>query len=133
MMNLENTEITPLLIHSTPFVSDNIEHESSNEINYCVICLEPITPFSAYVFDCSHQLHFQCFHKYFQYNYDIENNFISCPVCRQQMQVSILREKWNCKKKACFMLKFLGALSVSSLSFAFMFLFINTLNNTSPY
>ena len=50
--------------------------------NYCVICLEDIRSHSCYTFDCSHKLHVKCFHKYFFYNYDVERNYISCPICR---------------------------------------------------
>lgn len=57
--------------------------------NVCIICLEPIAVGGGYVFDCEHMLHIHCFHKYFYYNYDIENNHIACPVCRQSIQVDV--------------------------------------------
>ena len=49
-------------------------------MNKCVLCLEPIDDLG-YTFDCGHHLHHKCFHKSFKYNYDIKNNYISCPMC----------------------------------------------------
>ena len=58
----------------------------------CVICLDPIELDSAYSFDCGHQLHVECFHRYFLYNYDYERNYISCPVCRQEVCLNMVND-----------------------------------------
>jgi hypothetical protein len=58
----------------------------------CVICLDPIELDSAYSFDCGHQLHVECFHRYFLYNYDYERNYISCPVCRQEVRLNMVND-----------------------------------------
>lgn len=58
----------------------------------CVICLDPIELHSAYSFDCGHQLHVECFHRYFLYNYDYERNYISCPVCRQEVRMNMIND-----------------------------------------
>lgn len=65
----------------------------------CVICLEPIVPNSVYTFDCSHQLHYACFHQYFYYNYDMDNNYVSCPVCQKDVKVPFQIRRKNKVKK----------------------------------
>lgn len=68
---------------------NQILSDSSTDETCCAICLEEMPPHTAYIFECSHKLHHQCFHEYFKYNYDPENNHICCPVCRQNLAVSI--------------------------------------------
>jgi hypothetical protein len=87
----------------------------------CVICLEPITQYSAYYFDCSHKLHTECFHRYFAYNYDVENNFICCPVCRQEMCVEIIKEK-QCPK---LLFRMTGTLTVCCFSVWLLLKYLN--------
>ena len=73
--------------------NNTYEYSPHNDDNYCVICLEDIRSHSSYTFDCSHELHVECFHKYFFYNYDIERNYISCPICKTELNVKILPKK----------------------------------------
>jgi hypothetical protein len=111
MHNMNNVS-TNLLIDCQ--LDNEVENNFINDedeavvVAECVICLDPIIPFSGYRFDC--------FHQYFQYNYDVENNYICCPICRQQIQIDILPERWKCTEKKWFVFKFIGALSISSFS-----------------
>lgn len=93
-----------------PLLSDHSSNSSDN--SYCVICIEDFSKKSAYTFDCGHQLHVECFHKYFLYNYDIERNFISCPICRANINVHIQLNKTN-KYKRC--IKIMCLISVTSI------------------
>lgn len=107
------TESTPMLIdnkyenHTEPQSSssslspDDQNNDVNNDDNVsqlsigpeeCVICLDPIELDSAYSFDCGHQLHVECFHRYFIYNYDVERNYISCPVCRQEVCMNMIND-----------------------------------------
>lgn len=65
--------------------STNLLSENRNE---CVICLEPLIICSSYTFDCSHSIHYNCFHDYLYYNYDIQKNFVSCPICQKQFKIT---------------------------------------------
>ena len=136
-MNATDTIVSPPLLSNIEFESYQTYHYNSDEesvdpvdddddsIIDCVICLEPITQYSAYYFDCSHKLHTECFHQYFSYNYDVENNFICCPVCRQEMHVEIIR------KNQCPMLLFrmTGALTVCSFSVWLLLRYLNYSEN----
>lgn len=73
----------------------DMEMDKINE-GECVICLEEMPPNTHYVFDCGHKLHYDCFHKYFSYHYDMEANHISCPVCRRPLEVRIERGNTAC-------------------------------------
>nr|QOI90318.1 hypothetical protein HWQ62_00181 [Pyramimonas orientalis virus] len=53
----------------------------------CVICLDEILKKDKFVLGCSHSLHIDCFKIYFEYNYDIEQNKICCPICRDIINV----------------------------------------------
>jgi hypothetical protein len=105
------TESTPMLIdnkyenHTEPRSSSSLSSDDQNNQNNddnvsqlsigpeeCVICLDPIELDSAYSFDCGHQLHVECFHRYFIYNYDVERNYISCPVCRQEVCMNMIND-----------------------------------------
>ena len=99
---------------------------SCDNDNYCVICLEDIQSYSSYTFDCSHQLHVKCFHKYFFYNYDVERNYISCPICRTELNVEIQPIKES--KCTVFCKYFIILFCVSSIGLSF-FPFDNLLKN----
>ena len=99
--------------------------EEENDDNQCVICLEPIREYSAYYFDCSHKLHNECFHQYFAYNYDVENNFICCPVCIQEIHVEIVRKHEHDFQS----LRMIGALTESSFSVWLLLKYLNYSEN----
>lgn len=103
VIDIENNEQEPLLPYD-----DN---------NYCVICLEDIRSHSSYTFDCSHKLHVKCFHKYFFYNYDVERNYISCPICRTELNVEIQPIKES--KYTVFCKYFILLFCVSSIGLSF--------------
>jgi len=133
-------EYTPILIDNThenltepplfkntinPLDNNNdIENDNISQLSIgqdeCVICLDPIELYAAYSFDCNHQLHVECFHKYFVYNYDIETNYISCPVCRQEMCLDMVQVNSNKDhkffKKLLFSLKVLTIMTLSTTS-----------------
>lgn len=88
---------------------------SHDDIDECVICLEDIEKSSYYIFNCTHKLHRECFDKYCNYNYDIENNFILCPICRSNINIEIVDNTQNIYTK-WFIIKLIGSLSLSSLS-----------------
>ena len=57
-------------------------------IENCVICLDELNKSNTFVITtCSHKLHKVCFETYFHYNYDVEKNSISCPICRRIIPV----------------------------------------------
>ena len=120
--------------HDTNNTIVNIDHEPDEEfldddddsIIDCVICLEPITQYTAYYFDCSHKLHTECFHQYFSYNYDVENNLIYCPVCRQEMRVEVRNDKCS---RSMFLLRASGALTICSFSVWLMLKYLNYSEN----
>ena len=64
MHNMNNVS-TNLLIDCQ--LDNEVENNFINDedeavvVAECVICLDPIIPFSGYRFDCSHQLHCKCF------------------------------------------------------------------------
>ncbi len=109
IINFNNNDQEPLL-------SDN--SSNSSDSSYCVICLEDFSKKSAYNFDCGHHLHVECFHKYFFYNYDIEKNYISCPICRTELNVEILPIKQS--KCTVFCKYFLLLFCISSIGLSFI-------------
>jgi len=94
-----------------------LQQNSLFDKNDCVICLEDVNSQSSYVFDCSHILHVKCFHKYFLYNYDVETNFISCPVCRTKIDVEIQPKYVN--KCAVYCKYFVICFGISSIGLSF--------------
>ena len=130
------TESTPILIdnayenNTEPHLSASSDDEVSQLSigpEECVICLEPIEIYSAYSFDCGHQLHVECFHRYFLYNYDYERNYISCPVCRQEVNINevITENKQGWKHYTISVMKFLGTISASSITLYIMLIYMN--------
>lgn len=109
---------------SEPLLSDNSSNSSDN--SYCGICLEDFSKRSAYEFDCGHHLHVECFHKYFYYNYDVEKNLISCPICRADINLHIQQNITN-KNKLC--MKIVCLLSMTSLSVLSVFSLSNYLDS----
>lgn len=65
---------------------------SSDTESECAICLETLEPETFYRFNCSHRLHQDCFKQYVQYKYDIENNSLLCPICKQDIEVKPIRD-----------------------------------------
>lgn len=65
--------------------SDSEIDDSSSTSNECVICLESILKNTDLTFECNHKLHKKCFNVYFRYNYDPEENFVLCPICRKRI------------------------------------------------
>jgi hypothetical protein len=107
------------LDYTNDIENDNISQLSIGH-NDCVICLDPIELYETYSFDCNHQLHVQCFHKYFVYNYNVETNYISCPVCRQEMCLDMVQVNLNKDqvfvKKLLFSLKVFTIMTISTTS-----------------
>ncbi len=65
---------------------------SSDTESECAICLDPLEPETFYRFNCGHRLHQDCFKQYVQYKYDIENNSLLCPICKQDIEVKPSRD-----------------------------------------
>ena len=65
------------------------ETDSETE-SECAICLDTLTPQTFYRLSCRHRLHKTCFLQYVQYNYDIENNSLLCPICKQPLEVNLV-------------------------------------------
>lgn len=65
-----------------------VDEETDSDISDCVICLDPMQEYTYYQFDCGHKMHKLCFSSYFEYHYDVENNFIRCPTCSANIYTS---------------------------------------------
>lgn len=94
---------------------------SSTDASECVICLEELKPKTNYIFDCGHKLHRNCFHKYFSYHYDVEKNFISCPICRNPMEVSVERVQDSYSPLATVYVAFMMVVMIMSLTSVTMY------------
>ena len=47
----------------------------------CIICTSTMDEHTYYQFDCGHKMHKWCHRGYYFFHYDIENNFLRCPSC----------------------------------------------------
>ena len=135
------TESTPILIdneyenNTEPRLSSDSENSSKDSVSQlsigpeeCVICLDPIELDSAYSFDCGHQLHVECFHRYFLYNYDYERNYISCPVCRQEVRLNMINDGARNDSWIEHVLSCMKVLSVFTITTTSMYLVLEYLD-----
>lgn len=69
-----------------------------DDVEECVICLDPFEGSDFYRFECTHRLHKHCCLRYFEYNYNINRNHIRCPVCNRQLNVTKQKRVYFIKK-----------------------------------
>lgn len=88
----------------------------------CVICLDPMEEYTYYRFDCGHKMHKWCFRGYFSYHYDIESNFLRCPVCSAQISFVEQNEKWTTIliRQLSYCVPIVAVVGIYSLAYVFV-------------
>lgn len=87
--------------------------------NTCVICLENISPETCYTLPCNHVLHEECFANYFQYNYDQEQNLISCPICKTEFSGPLDIQRIKTIKKCILFFIYMSFMSFFTYRFVY--------------